>query len=520
MKSRRVDLGRTGATVGGMAAATVVSRATGFVRTLAIAWALGATVLGDAFNVANTAPNMIFQLAAGGVLSSAIVPILARATTDEERRERAAALYGLVLATGVVASAAVALGAPLVVAVLTAGAAGRPDHTDLAQTASTWLRWFAPQVVAYAIGVYAVAVMTHHRRLVLGAAASIITNVLATGGAIVFVVIQGGARPAIGVASEDAIAALGVATTAGVVAMAAVQAWGAHRVEPGLRIRLRLRDPAIADVRRVAPWVTLYVVVNQLGLAVVTALASSVPGGVSAYQWAFTVMQLPHAVIAVTVISAAFPRVAAAVAADESPDVHLEPAVRALSRVLVPAAAALAAVAPVLGVALVGSDGSRLVGAGVAAFAVGLVPFSLFQLGTRTSYAYQDARTPALVNIAVNVVNVAVDAAVIALVSDDALRVAGLAIGHATSYVMGVALLARMLARRRVRLLAGLAPFGRPLSAAVCVGAATALTTRIIRAGTQWESLRAVGAAAVVAAVVFASLAIIATRSAPRRRAA
>ena len=504
-----------------MAVATALSRATGLARTLAIAWALGATALGDAFNVANTAPNMIFQLTAGGVLSSAIVPILARAGTDQERRDRAAALYGFVVGAGVVASVALGLGAHLVAAVLTLGATGRGDHGDLVATATTWLRWFSPQVLAYAIGVYGVAVMTHHRRLVLGAAASIATNIMTIAGAVAFVAVQGSPRPPISAARGAAVAALGIATTGGVLVMAGLQVWGAHRVEPGLRVRLRPRDPAIADVRGVAPWVTLYVVVNQLGLAAVTAMASSVRGGVSAYQWAFTVMQLPHAIIAVTVISTVFPRVAAAAAVEDDPNVHLVPAVRALSRVLVPSAAALAAVSPVLGVALVGDDGSGLVGAGVAAFAIGLLPFSLFQLATRTSYAYQDARTPALVNIGVNLVNVAVDAAVLAFVTDDGLRVAGLALGHATSYAFGVAVLTRLLARRRaVRLLAGLAPLSRPALAAVSVGAATALASQVLPRGTQWEALAAVAAAAVVGVVVFAAVAIMSTRRVPPRTTA
>ena len=489
-----------------MAVATAVSRATGFARTLALAWALGATALGDAYNVANTAPNMIFQLAAGGILSSAIVPLLARARTDDERHTTASALYGLVVVVGVVASVAVALGAPVVVRLLTAGAGDRADYREMADTAGVWLRWFAPQVLAYAVGVYAVAVMTFHGRLVLGAAASIATNVVTIAGAITFVTIQGGTRPGVAVVDSGAVAALGAATTAGVAAMALLQGWGAHRAERRLRPRLTLRHPAVRRVMTLAPWLALYVVVNQVGLAVVTALASSVEGGVSAYQWAFTVMQLPHAVIAVSLISAAFPRIADDVAAGRDPSDHAVRTVRTMTRLLVPAATVLAAVAPVLGVALVGPDGSDLVAAGIAGFAVSLVPFSFFQLATRMSYAYQDTKTPALVNVAVNAANLIVDVAIVAATAPGSARVAGLALGHAGSYVVGAVLLTQLLRRRRgVRF--GIGRGARLVVLSALGGAAAArLIVIAFDASTQLAAAGVATAAGVVAAATSAAM--------------
>ena len=55
----------------------------------------------------------------------------------------------------------------------------------------------------------------------------------------------------------------------------------------------------------------------------------------------------------------------------------------------------------------------------------------------RTSYALGDSRTPALVNVAVNVANVGAASAVVALASTSTLRVTGLALSHALSYVVG-----------------------------------------------------------------------------------
>lgn len=497
----------------GMAVATAVSRATGFLRTLAIAWALGATALGDAYNVANTAPNMIFQLAAGGVLSSSIVPVLAR-SRDDERRSSASALYGLVLLVAAIAAILVALAAPWVIRPLTAGATGRTEYDELAATATAWLRFFAPQVVAYALGVYAVAVMTYHRRLVLGAAASIATNVVTIVGAIAFVAAAGSRRPSLESTPDDAILLLGLATTAGVVTMTAIQLWGAHRVEPGLRPRIDLRHRAVRQLLTLAPWVTLYVVLNQIGLAVVTAMASSVRGGVSAYQWAFTVMQLPHAIVAVSITSAAFPRIAALAAEGRDPTQAAVNALASITRLLVPAAAILAVAAPTIGLAVVGRANDQLVAAAVVGFAASLVPFSLFQLATRTSYAFQDTKGPALVNIVVNVVNVAVNAAVLLVADSATTRLTGLALGHAASYVAGVPVLVVMLRRKRdVRLrLPGASARIALLTAAAAAVIATAVL-RLFDPDSQAEAVAALAVAALFASLPLGAIWLTSKRS-------
>lgn len=485
-----------------MGLATAVSRATGVARTVALAWALGATALGDAYNVANTAPNMVFQLAAGGVLSSAVVPLLARARDDDERREAASVLYGLALAGGVVAMLLVLAAAPAVVAALTAGGAGRADHDELVAVGTTWLRLFAAQVPAYALGVYGVAVMTFHRRLVLGAAASVATNIVTIVGVVGFVAIAG-RRPPVGDVDPTAVLVLGAATTGGVLAMAAVQMWGAHRSERGLAPTLRLRHPVARAALRTAPWVVLYVAVNQAGLAVVTSMASTVEGGVSAYQWSFAVMQLPHAVVGVSLISAAFPRIARAAAAGGDVSALLRSTVDRMVPVLLPSAAALAALAPVVGVALVGPSGGPLVAAGVIGFAAGLVPFSLFQLLTRTSYALADTRTPAIVNVAVNAVNVGVNAAVLGLVAPGPRRVAGLALGHAASYAVGSTVLARRL--RRVRAGVGTAVVVRATLFAA-VAAAAALAGSLLGGRSSQSAGLAAATAGVIAAVAATSV--------------
>lgn len=462
----------------GMAVATGLSRASGLVRTVALAAALGVGTVSDAYNTANTAPNMIFTLVAGGALSAAVVPLLVQ--EEERRTEAASALLGVTLLVGAVVSVVVAVAAPWIFAGLTLGARNRPGYDAYAGLGASWLRMFAPQVGLYALSVLAVAVMTARRRLVLGAAAPVATNLVTMVAALAFVALSR-SRPGVPTdVTASGRAMLGWGTTVAVAAMAAIQLWGASRSEPGLRPRLRLRDPAVGRLARIGGWVVLYVLVNQVGLAAVVAVANTVAGGVTAYQWGFMVMQLPYALIGVSVMSSSLAGMAGA--ADRvARTAAVVPPARTTLTWLVPAAAGLGLLARPVATVVVGTQGAALVGAAVVGFAASLVPFSLFQLLTRTSYAAGDSRGPAVVNVAVNVTNVAAALAAVALLSSPAQRVTGLAVSHALSYVVGNIVLGRRLVRRELLEL-------RPIFAGLrdVVAASTVMALAVVAA--QWPA--------------------------------
>lgn len=464
----------------GMAAGTTFSRLTGLARTVLLASVLGVTALGDAYNIANTLPNIIFQLAAGGVLSASVVPLLARADSEDQRRETAGVLLGTLTVVGFAATVLLAVAAPVVVRFLTIGGSSLPDHDAVVRTGTTWLRMFAPQVALYTVSVLATAIMAAKHRLALGAFAAVSTNVLVIAGALAFdAMVDGEVR--IDALASGPIATLGWATTAGVTTMALVQLWGAYRAEPGMKARPALRHPAIKELRRVGGWVLVYVAVNQLGLAAVMALASSVEGGVSAYQWAFALMQLPYAIVAVSVVTDAFPRIAKAASTDVDVTAEVARPLRRMLLILLPAAMGLAVLALPAARTVVGHSGSALVAAALGGFALSLVPFSIFQLLTRTSYASQDTRTPALVNIVLNLVTVVWGVAVIVGVDNDAGRLAGLALGDAASYAVGCVLLRRRLVARgalRSQELLG-SSFRRSLVATAAMGLALAAALRL-----------------------------------------
>ena len=467
-----------------MAAGTALSRATGLGRTVVLASVLGVTALGDAYNVANVVPNMIFQLSAGGILSAALVPLLVRMDDDRQRKQAIGVLVGTVGMVGLVASGVLAAVAPQVVRLLTIAGRDSPDYPAMLDVGTAWLRLFAPQVLLYTLSVLAVGIMAARRRLVLGAFASVATNIVTILGAVAFGVVMGTRRAEVGSVSGGAVAILGWATTAGVAAMAGLQLWGAFRCEPGIRPRVRPAHPAVRQIGRLGKWVVVYVVVNQLGLAAVVALAASVEGGVSAHQWAFALMQLPYAVVAVSIVSAAFPLISRAAADDSDVTPVVADAVRRMAFLLVPAAVGLAVVADPLARALTGEQGSELVAAALRGFAVALVPFSLFQLLTRTSYAFEDTRVPALVNVVLNAVTVAWAAGVVLLVDTSPARMTGLALGDAAGYTTGCIVLTRQLAARRGVRPRDLVGPSRPILSSSCPRSSTRLrsTSRVATA--------------------------------------
>ena len=147
-----------------------------------------------------------------------------------------------------------------------------------------------------------------------------------------------------------------------------------------------------------------------------------------------------------------------------------------------PAAMGLVVLALPASRSVVGRSGSALVAAALGGFALSLVPFSVFQLLTRTSYAFQDTRTPALVNIALNVVTVLWGVAAIVSFDSGFARLRGLALGDAASYAVGCLLLRRRLHARGTIGARGLlgASFGRSLVATAAMGLLLALVLRLV----------------------------------------
>jgi putative peptidoglycan lipid II flippase len=437
---------------GVMALGTIASRATGFLRLAAIAAALGLSRVADPYNVANTLPNIVYELLLGGILTSVVVrPLVQAAREDADDGESFA--QGLLTFVIGALFVAVLLGEVFAPAVVRAYGS-RLDASQL-RLATGLLRLFLPQVLFYGAGATMGAILNARGRFGAPMAVPVLNNLVVIAAAVVFVLLPGPRPPAPESLTTAQFLVLGLGTTFGIVAQTLALVPFLRRA--GFRFRPRRIDRSrLSSLARLGGWVLTYVVANQLGYLVVVRLATGarLDGGYTAYTYAFQLFSLPHAIVAVSVITALAPVISGHAVAGDLPRVRadLSNGLRLVAVILVPAAVGLAVLArPVAVVALshgaLGLDDAAFIGRVLMAFACGLLPFSAFQLLARVFYWLQDSRTPAVVNIVVNVVNVVVDVG-FALALTGRARIVAMAAGYALSYVVGSLVLAVLLRRR------------------------------------------------------------------------
>ncbi|MFL6239050.1 MAG: murein biosynthesis integral membrane protein MurJ [Actinomycetes bacterium] len=441
-----------------MAAGTVVSRATGFLRTAVIAAAIGPHLVGDAYNIANTTPNILYELLLGGVLTSVVVPLLVHAAQHDDDGGTAYAQRLLTLVIVVLGGASILAAAfgPQIVNVY-----GHWVTPDEQQLAGVFARFFLPQIVFYGVGATIAAILNARDRFAAPMWAPVLNNLVVIATGLLFLAVTAG-RPDPGDLSTTDQLILGIGTTAGIVVQTIALLPSLRRSGFRLRLRFDVRGSRLGDAAQMAGWVLVYVLANQLGYVVIVRLASSAarigtvgtPTGFSPYQYAFLLFSLPHAIVTVSVITALLPRMSRRAGAERADGIRTDVSqgLRLSAALLVPASVALVALGPQIGVTVFGYGNTtvhdaRFIGVVLAAFAVGLVPFSFFQLELRAFYALHDTRTPAVLNIWVNVVNVAVDI-LLYVALPDRWRVVGLALGYAVSYAAGLALMTRALRGR------------------------------------------------------------------------
>ena len=437
-----------------MTVGTTLSRLTGYVRIAAQTAALGVTIapLGNVYTQANTTPNIVYELILGGILTSVFVPVF----VDHQRRNGREAAFDLgrrILTLALVLLSAVALVgivfAPQIMRLylVASDAADREAQIELGVFL---LRWFMPQIVFYGIGAIASGLLNTERRFAAPMFAPILNNLVAIATFAAYAMLRAGAAPSVADITWLEKTVLGAGTTLGVVAMT-VALWPSLR-ETGFRWRLTggWGHPGIRRIVRLSGWVLVYVAANQLAYVVIIILAGSICDACyQIYATAFIIFLLPHSIFAVSIFTALLPAMAERWTDHDIDGVRgrFSLGLRDTIVVIVPASFAFIALAqPIVSLLLeygwVQEEDVPLIARTLQGFAVGLPFFSAFQLITRTFYATQDSRTPALVNIGAAIVTVAVDVTLVSVVGWD---VPALALGHALSYVfattLGLALL-------------------------------------------------------------------------------
>jgi putative peptidoglycan lipid II flippase len=440
-----------------MAVASLVSRITGFVRQLALVSVLGLGVVNDSYTVANTLPNIVYELLLGGVLTSIMVPLLVRAQTEDADGGEAYTRRLLTVACAALAVATLAAmaAAPLLTRLYLGDDAG-PADPALA-TAFAWL--LLPQIFFYGLGALLGALLNTRGAFGPFAWAPVLNNVVVLAVLAVFVALPGRITLDPVRMGEPKLLLLGLGTTLGIVAQAVVLLPAVRR--SGFRYRpLWGWDRRLAETGGLALWVVGYVLIGQVGYVVTTRVAAAAaPGSVAIYANAWLLLQVPYGVLGVSLLTALMPRMSRSAAEGRTADVvaDLGLGVRLSALVLLPVSVLLTLFGPALGVALFSlgaaadGDGPARLGAALAASAFGLLPFAVTMLQLRVFYALTDSRTPTLLQLAIVGVKIPLLLAAGAVLPPERV-VLGLAAANGLSFVFGAVLGQVVLHRRLGRL--------------------------------------------------------------------
>jgi putative peptidoglycan lipid II flippase len=473
-----------------MAVGTALSRVTGFGRVFALAYALGLTRVSDTYNLANTTPNIVYELVVGGVLSATLLPVFVRmqATTDEDDTWRGVSAVLTVVGAIVVAlSLVLAVAAPLFIRLYTLANTSATAEDQRAM-ATFLLRLFAPQVAFYGLVTVSTALLNARRRFALPMFAPILNNLVVIGVLLAVPHVASDLSLERLASDHGALLFLGLGTTAGVAAMALPQIAAVLRQARGrLRLSWDPRHAAVRTVLRLSLWTFGFTVANQLAYWVVLLLANRRSGDLSAYQAAYQYFfLLPHGIIAVSLMSALQPELAEHWSLGRVAEfrARLGTGLRSLLAVLVPAAIGYITLGRPIVQLLIGhgamsASDVRIVADVLAIMAAGLPAFSAYLLLMRAFQAMQDARQVFWLYVLENAVNVA-----LALALYPSMGVRGLALAFTLAYTAGT--LAALLAMRRridgIEARALVATAGRVLAASAVMAGVTLLCRRYLGA--------------------------------------
>ncbi|KNB49117.1 murein biosynthesis integral membrane protein MurJ [Streptomyces caatingaensis] len=446
-----------------MAAGTMVSRLTGFVKNALIVVALGTAVLSDTYTVANQLPAMVFFLTIGGGLNSVFVPQLVRAMKEDSDGGQAYAnrlltlvsviLGGLVLLT--------VLGAEYLVPLMSNDFA---DDAAANSVTVTFVRYCMPTIFFTGIHVVMGQILNARGRFGAMMWTPVLNNVvvITTFGLFIWVYgTSGTSHLDVHTIPPEGIRLLGVGTLLGLVVQALAMLPYLRATGFKVRPRFDWRGHGLGKAAKLAKWTMLFVLANQAGNLVVTQLATAAgheasrqghPGtGITAYINAQLIWNMPQAILTVSIMAAMLPRLSRSALDGDVSAVRddISQGLRTSAVAIVPVAFSFLALGIPMCTLLFGSsgDGARSFGYTLMAFSLGLIPFSVQYVILRAFYAYEDTRTPFYNTVIIAAVNASCSA-ISYFVLPARWVVAGMGASYGLAYAVGVGVAWRRLRNR------------------------------------------------------------------------
>jgi len=439
-----------------MAIGTIISRVTGFIRGVLLVAALGTALLADGYNVANTIPNLLYNLVVGGALTAIFVPQLIRSFADEDGGVGFASrlvttisvsLLGLTALGMVFAPALVRLYAP---EFNTAGFENEYSVTV------AFMRYCLPQV--FFLVLYSMLGQVANARGVFAPLmwAPILNN-------LVGVFLLGGFLYLVPTVSADTItdsqvAILGWGTTLGAVVQALILIPVVSRTN--FKLRFRLGFSGLGKSFKLAAWTLVYVLISQIGYLVTVSVATSaavrsaqegiVRGvGFTPYSNAYLIMLLPYSIVTISIITALLPHLSRLVIAKDYDEVksQLVSAIRLVGVITIPSAVGLAFFGPLITEVLffgISRSDSSYMGYVLSALSFGLVAFSINIILVRGFNAFEDTKTQVVSILIVNLIAIALSYLALNTVQNEYVTIY-LGLAFSLSYIVGIVITIKLI---------------------------------------------------------------------------
>ena len=381
-----------------MAAGTMVSRVLGFVRTFLLTAVAGGTSLAlDAFQAANTLPNVIFILLSAGVLNAILIPQITKAMKQPDGGQDfvdrlLTASFGVVLIVAVLATVT------------------SPWLLDLYFSASGATRQLTvlfgfivmPQIFFY--GLYAILGQVLNARSQFAAFmwSPVLANLIQIAGLVWFLV-QWGSHPDPATWTGEMVWVLAGFTTLGIAVQGLFLIIPLRRGGFRWRPRFGLRGHGLGAAARITMWTFSALLVSQLVGILTKRLLSwvrlrhpEVSGSVAAYDNAFLVFMLPHSFITTSILTALFPQMSQAFADGDEPRMRrlVRKGLSAPALLIIPCSLAMVVLARpgVQTIFRLQPSQVDVLAWAVAIMGLGLLPFGVSTLQQRYCFAREDGR--------------------------------------------------------------------------------------------------------------------------------
>ena len=441
-----------------MAIGTILSRITGFIRALLAVAVLGTALLADTYNVANTMPNILYNLLVGGALTAIFVPQLIRSFGDADGGDGFASR--LVTTISGILLVLVGVGvifAPGLVRIY-APEFSTPGFEVEREIAIAFTRYCLPQI--FFLGLFTMLGQVANSRgsfapLMWAPIANNLVVIAVFAGILIF-------QQTITIDSitDSQVQILGWGTTLGVIVQALILIPVVKR--SGISLRLSFGVKGLGKSFGLAGWTLVYVLVSQLGYLVTVNVATSAAVrsaqagietgvGFTPYTSAYYIMLLPYSIVTISIVTALLPHLSKLAIAKNIEEVRkqLIRAIRMVGVVTVPSSVAFLLFGPLMTQTLyigISLEDARYIGFVLSALSLGLVTFSINLILIRGFNAFEDTRTQVISIIIINIISVALSYLFLATLDSDWVTV-GLGIAFSVSYIVGLFVTVRLLKR-------------------------------------------------------------------------